>query len=51
MDNLSGMVFLMLLPIFFGAMAVFLMLFLQYFIVRIKDLFFNDDNDFKELYK
>lgn len=51
MDNLSGMVFLMLLPIIFGAMVVFLTFFFQSLIIQIKDMFFNSDNDFRELYK
>lgn len=51
MDDLSGLVFLMLLPIMFGAMAVFLTFFFQYLIIQLKDMFFNSDNDFKELYK
>jgi hypothetical protein len=49
MSNLAGMVFLMLLPIFFGAMAVFLVQWFQSFIINLIDLFDNSNMD--EMYR
>lgn len=39
MTNLAGLVFLMILPILFGAMAVFVVMFAQNIIVWFKDIF------------
>jgi len=49
MNNLSGMVFLMLLPSLYGAMAVFLIYIFQLFIVRLGETFSTSD-DYEELY-
>ena len=51
LNNLAGLAFLMLLPILFGAMAVFLTFFFQFFIIRLRNFFFDSDIDYRELYE